>query len=305
MASRVLANHFVAAAPQSYGESIRQRGLGGDFRQIDAQMNDGLRDLRTDAADQAIGAHQTRRGHGLQQVLRHQRIHHRDAGDIDDGEIRARLDDRFQQILHHHLRSRAVQRSDQRQRQNVLPQPHHGSGKLQQFLLLARDHIFARLLECFRGEQPEFVDQSVACQISSAKAASASLPNSLLQRRKERLLERKNEGSRFPGRVTVLGPAPEKSTRKSRTPAHSVPEISPALLFCCSAPLSDRTNSRDCRLACSRSAAVSFRPVACCCSIHWSVISCSRFSKTSGSLLVACWQIEPPKLMVAIHDTTP
>jgi len=32
----------------------------GDFRKIDAQMNDGLCNLRTDAADQAIRAHQAR-----------------------------------------------------------------------------------------------------------------------------------------------------------------------------------------------------------------------------------------------------
>ncbi len=101
----------------------------------------------------------TRGGHGLQQVLGHQGIHHRDAGDVDNGVIRPGLDDRFQQILHHHLRARAIQRSDERQRQDVLPKPHHGSGKLQQLFLLARDHFFARLLERFRRQQPEFVDK--------------------------------------------------------------------------------------------------------------------------------------------------
>ena len=65
--------------------------------------------------------------------------------------------DRFQQVLHHDLRARAVQRSDQRQRQDVLPELHHRSGKLQQFLLLARDHVFARLLIHFRGQQSECI----------------------------------------------------------------------------------------------------------------------------------------------------
>ena len=143
-----------------YFECIRQRGLGGDFRQIHAEMNDGLRNLRADAADQAIRAHQARRGHGLQQVLGYQRVHHRHAGDVDDGVVRPRLDDGVQQILHHHLRARAVQRSDERQRQDVLPEPHHGRGKLQQFLLLAHDHFFARLLKCVGGKQPEFVHKN-------------------------------------------------------------------------------------------------------------------------------------------------
>ena len=44
-------------------------------------MDDSLRDLRTNSADEAIRAHQTRRGHGLQQVLRHQGVHHGDASD--------------------------------------------------------------------------------------------------------------------------------------------------------------------------------------------------------------------------------
>jgi hypothetical protein len=78
-------------------------------------------------------------------------------GDVDDGVVRSRLDNRFQQVLHHHLRARAIQSSDERQRQDVLPEPYHGRGKLQQFFLLAQDHFFARLLERFRRQQPEFV----------------------------------------------------------------------------------------------------------------------------------------------------
>ena len=39
--------------------------------EIDAQMDDRLRDLRPDAADDAVGAHQPRRRDGLQQMLRH------------------------------------------------------------------------------------------------------------------------------------------------------------------------------------------------------------------------------------------
>ena len=68
-------------------------------------------------------------------------------------------DDRFQQILHHHLRARAIQSADQRQRQNVLPQPHHRRGEFQQLLLLAGDDLFTRLLKRLRGEQAEPVQE--------------------------------------------------------------------------------------------------------------------------------------------------
>ena len=53
----------------------------------------GLRDLRPDAADDALGAHQPRGGDGLEQVLRDQRVDRRHAGDVDDRDAGAGLDD--------------------------------------------------------------------------------------------------------------------------------------------------------------------------------------------------------------------
>ena len=52
--------------------------------EIDAEVDDRLRDLRPDAADDAVGAHQPRRRDRLQQVLRDQRVDRRHAGDVDD-----------------------------------------------------------------------------------------------------------------------------------------------------------------------------------------------------------------------------
>ena len=52
-------------ALQSEQKGIRHRGFRGDVLKIDAQMHDGLRDLRTDAANNAIRSHQPRRGDGL------------------------------------------------------------------------------------------------------------------------------------------------------------------------------------------------------------------------------------------------
>ena len=108
--------------------------------------------------------------------------------------IRARLDDRFQQVLHHHLRAGAVQGSNQRQRQNILPQPHHRSGKFQQLLLLARDHV----LRASSGtppssESPSFVDQHCG-EPDLIAQAFGSVPNSLRSAEKSgRLRENTNE----------------------------------------------------------------------------------------------------------------
>jgi hypothetical protein len=66
-------------------------------------VDDGLRDLRPDAADDAVGAHQADGRHGLEQVLRHQRVDGRHAGDVDDGDLGARLDDALQQRFHDQL----------------------------------------------------------------------------------------------------------------------------------------------------------------------------------------------------------
>ena len=60
-------------------------------------MDDGLRDLRPYSADDAIGAHEPRGRNGFQQMLRHQSIHGRNTGDVDNGDVRTGLDDGFQQ----------------------------------------------------------------------------------------------------------------------------------------------------------------------------------------------------------------
>ncbi len=56
-------------------------------------MNDGLRNLRAHAADDAVRAHQPRCGDRFQQMLRHQRIHGGHARNIDDRDARVRLHD--------------------------------------------------------------------------------------------------------------------------------------------------------------------------------------------------------------------
>src|SRR5690606_33661314 len=93
---------------------VRQSGFGDNIFQVDAQLDDGLGDLRPDAANDTVGAHQSGGGNRFQQMLRHQGVHHGNAADIDDRDVRAGLDDFFQQALHDDLGTGAVQSSDQR-----------------------------------------------------------------------------------------------------------------------------------------------------------------------------------------------
>ena len=74
-------------------------------------MHDGLRNLWANPADDAVRAHQSRGSNGLQQMLGHESIHRRHAGDIDDGDLRIRLYDALQQGFHHHLCPCAVESS--------------------------------------------------------------------------------------------------------------------------------------------------------------------------------------------------
>ncbi len=79
-------------------------------------MHDGLRDLRSDAADDAVRTHEARCRYGLEKMLRGQRVDGRDAGDIDDRYLRAFIDNVLQQVFHDHLRALAVERANDRKR---------------------------------------------------------------------------------------------------------------------------------------------------------------------------------------------
>ena len=54
---------------------------------------------------------------------------------------------RLQQVFHHNLRALAVERADQRQREDAVPQLDDRRRKLGDFPLLAGDELFAALLE--------------------------------------------------------------------------------------------------------------------------------------------------------------
>src|SRR5215510_4235611 len=67
------------------------------------KMHDGLRDLRTDATDNAIGTHQSGSRYGLDEMLGHQCVHNGKTRDVHHGDLGSGLYDVVEQVLHHHL----------------------------------------------------------------------------------------------------------------------------------------------------------------------------------------------------------
>jgi hypothetical protein len=61
------------SALQRQRESIRHRGLRYDI-ELQPQMNDGLGDLRADAADDTIGAHQSGSRYSFDEVLSYEGV---------------------------------------------------------------------------------------------------------------------------------------------------------------------------------------------------------------------------------------
>ena len=85
--------HRDAGALERQRERIGQGGLGGDALEVNTEVNDGQRNLRTNTADEALGAHQAYRRHCLELMLSDHRIDGRHTGDIDEGDLGTGLDD--------------------------------------------------------------------------------------------------------------------------------------------------------------------------------------------------------------------
>src|ERR1700745_735712 len=96
-------------------------------------------------------------------MLGDQRVNCRHAGDVDNREFGASLDDFLEQSFHHHARSGAVKGTDERQSQNTLPYLYDGSRQLEHLFLLAPDHFLTGLLVDLRRIKAELVDQEVGC----------------------------------------------------------------------------------------------------------------------------------------------
>src|SRR5580698_11271547 len=106
-------------------------------------MNDGLGDLWTYAADDAIRAHQPRGGDRFQKMLSYNRIDGRNPGYVDDRDLRVRVHDRFEEGFHHNLGTSAVQSSDQGQSKDSIPQFYDWGRQFQHvFLRSPNDFLF-------------------------------------------------------------------------------------------------------------------------------------------------------------------
>ena len=126
---------------------------------------------------------------------------------------------RSQQVLHDDLGARAVERADQRQGEDALPQLDHRCGEFQQLLLLAADHIFPRPGKAFDGVEAETVEQAgdvpgFARDLLRVGAELAA------QQVEQRLLHREHEDGRFAGAEPLGGAGAGKILEQL---AHSAP----------------------------------------------------------------------------------
>ena len=114
--------HGGADAAHREHERVGQRGLGGDSAEVHAQVDDRLGDLGSDAADDALGAHEPGGPDRLEQVLGHEGVDGGHARNVDDGDRRSGVHDPLQQALHHDLGALAVEGPDEGHREDPFPQ---------------------------------------------------------------------------------------------------------------------------------------------------------------------------------------
>src|SRR5688500_16509305 len=109
-------------------------------------MDDGLSDLWPDPADDTVRTHEPGGGYCFEQVLRDECIHRGYACDVDDRDCGTRIHNCLKQVLHHDLRSRAIESAYQRHREDSLPQHNHRGGEFHHLLALPLDNFIPRLL---------------------------------------------------------------------------------------------------------------------------------------------------------------
>src|SRR5215475_3559872 len=133
----------------------------------------------------------------------------RHTGDVDDGDLGPGLNDALEQVLHHHLGAAAVERADQGQGDDALPQLHHRRRQFLDFLALALDQLLARLLEGLDGVEAELVEQQA--ERPDAVGHLLDVAGGGAHALEQRLLQRKHEDCRLGGRKALQRPAAGKS----------------------------------------------------------------------------------------------
>ena len=91
--SGLLGRNSADHLPRSFQSQSKSACHGGlrDYVELETEMDDCLRYLRADTADDAVGSHQARRLDGFDQVLRNQGVDRGNSGDINDGDFCPRL----------------------------------------------------------------------------------------------------------------------------------------------------------------------------------------------------------------------
>src|SRR5579883_2817798 len=203
VASRAI-DDGLADALQRQREGVSHRRLRDDV-ELHAEMDEGLGDLRADAADDAVRAHEARGRDRLEQMLRHHRVDRGHARDVDDRDLGARADDPLQEALHHHLGPRAIQGADQGKGEDSFPELHHRGGQLQHLLALPNDHRVAAPLRELRRVETQLVEQQRR-RPDLARQLLGVVLELPAQKLEERFLEREHECRRLGGRRAMRRP---------------------------------------------------------------------------------------------------
>src|SRR2546430_207465 len=132
-------------------ECVPQAVAAAQVAQLDAEVDDRLRGLRAYPAQHARGTHQPGGLDRLQQVLGDVGVDRRYPADVEDDHFGLVLGDPLEESLGEPGRPQAVQRTDQRQHQDLVPHLDHRRGQLQDLVALPGHELL--LLAAF-GQVP-------------------------------------------------------------------------------------------------------------------------------------------------------
>ena len=212
------------------------------------------------------------------------------AGDVDDRDLRAGLDDPLQQALHHDLRAGAVERADQRQREDAVPQLHDRAST-------------ARASPAAAGRSPPRAPSGRprSCRGRAGRAAAwpprsprparpASLPSSWRSRSNSGCFSEKTKVAVS----TELNPwrarSREMSLSSSRTPLHSAWSGSVTFPVRLASPRALRNRSAVARSSRSLPA-------------RWPSISCCRLSQSVTRTAWWCWRISGKRVLTVMAQS--
>src|SRR5215213_2330089 len=121
-----------------------------DLAELDAERDERLGDLRGQPRDDHARAHEPRGVDGLDEVVGHRRVDRRDAGDVDDDDLRPVGADAAQQLLRELAGALAVEDADDREDEQPLAHLQYRRRELPDRLLLLADDALALLDEVDR-----------------------------------------------------------------------------------------------------------------------------------------------------------